>query len=151
MQAAFAALARHADAIGGKVKVTAFEELEELPLPLPLPSAAAGSSKGGGGGDKDAADVVGGDCGSSAGSLGGPAPGTVNLLAFPAGVLFEGVAVERVGQAVALAAADDPEALPLRDSEIRALEGRMVSLLRLVCGGGWGGREASPRAPAPSG
>ncbi|KAI7837322.1 hypothetical protein COHA_008837 [Chlorella ohadii] len=102
--AAFAAVARHQGAIGGRVKITAVEEL-------------AGS---------DGRAVAGP----------GPQPGTVNLLAFPAGLRFEGVPLEQVGVAVALATADNPSLLPLRATERKAVEARQApaaNLTLLVC------------------
>lgn len=54
----------------------------------------------------------------------------VDVLAFPAGLRWDGLSVEQVGLAIALAAAINPGKVPLRDSERRALAARQV-------GGGW--------------
>ncbi|EFN58489.1 hypothetical protein CHLNCDRAFT_140518 [Chlorella variabilis] len=57
----------------------------------------------------------------------GPPPGACNLLAFPAGLQFDGLPVEQVGLAVALATADEPNKLPMRASDRRALTACMAA------------------------
>ena len=98
--AAFAAVAKHRRGIEGSVKISAYEEQH-----LPSSSAARGAS----------------------GQQAGPGPGSCNLLAFPAGLRFEGLSFEQIGLAVALATADDPKQLQMRGTERKALNARMVS------------------------
>lgn len=57
------------------------------------------------------------------------APSLVQSAPPCAGLRFQGLPVEQVGLAVALAAADNPSKLPLRGAERKAVEGRQVGML----------------------
>lgn len=78
------------------------------------------------------------------------------MLAFPSGLRWDGLAAEQVGLAVALAAADNPGHVPLRDSERRVLDVRLVrgseaSRLQRGCGrDAWMSAAASLRQPSTS-
>ncbi|KAL4424972.1 hypothetical protein ABPG77_002857 [Micractinium sp. CCAP 211/92] len=101
--AAFSAVAKNEDLIGGTVKITAFD------------------------------DVPGG---SGQPTSSAPPPGSCNLVAFPAGLRWEGLALDLVGSAVAMATAIDPQRLQLTQAQRKALNDRMVpvpSLSLFVC------------------
>ena len=75
MVAAFAAVAHNEDLIGGRIKITAFEDVPRAAGSASSNSKTSRGSRGSSGGSS-----------SSSRSDAGPPPGTVNLLAFPAGL-----------------------------------------------------------------
>jgi hypothetical protein len=99
-------VAKHRRSIEGSVKISAYEEQQASSLS----SAAAAGAAGG-----------------ASGQQAGPGPGSCNLLAFPAGLQFQGLSFEQIGLAVALVTADDPKQLQMRGAERKALNARMVS------------------------
>lgn len=170
MVAAFAAVARHEDMIGGTIKITAFDD-------VPSRSGGQPASHGPPPGSCNLVAFPAGGWGRSAQRgqqarllllqpllsgcsclLSGMLPAGWNApklplaisaprrpmhprccpWTLPAGLRWEGLAVEQVGLAVALATAINPQQLPLTPAERKALNDRQVRLLGGV-GEGWGG------------